>query len=96
MWAHDLNERLNAPARLNTAKILGRRDQPAFFVPLLRHCSFVTTALLRCIMYILILVAATVLVLFLVQRPRRRAGEAFDWTYRRPWYKPRWIFPDDR
>jgi hypothetical protein len=47
-------------------------------------------------MYILGLVAAVVVLMFLMQPPRRRAGEPFDWTYRRPWWRPRWFFPNQR
>jgi hypothetical protein len=34
--------------------------------------------------------------LVLLTPPRRRKGEPFDWTHRRPWWRPRWAFPDDR
>jgi hypothetical protein len=47
-------------------------------------------------MYILLLIGATILVLFLMKRPHRRSGEPFDWSYRRPWYKRRWIYRDGR
>jgi len=47
-------------------------------------------------MYIFCLLAAVVLFMFIVQRPRRRPDEAFDWTHRRRWWRPRWAFPDDR
>jgi len=47
-------------------------------------------------MYILCLGAAVVLLVLLLQRPKRRPGEPFDWTHRRRWWRPRWVFPDDR
>ncbi|HEX7479166.1 MAG TPA: hypothetical protein VF331_15275 [Polyangiales bacterium] len=47
---------------------------------------------------VFILLALVVLfALVLLTPPRRRKkGEPFDWTHRRPWWRPRWAFPDDR
>jgi hypothetical protein len=46
---------------------------------------------------IIVLAALSVLMLLTMRsRPRRKQGEPFDWSHRRPWYKPRWAFPDDR
>jgi len=36
------------------------------------------------------------LLLLLPSRRRRKQGEPFDWSHRRPWWKPRSMFPDDR
>jgi hypothetical protein len=46
--------------------------------------------------FIGILLAAIVLFLLVTPRRARRKGEPFDWTYRRPWWRPRWAFPDNR
>jgi peptidoglycan/LPS O-acetylase OafA/YrhL len=43
-----------------------------------------------------LLLAAAVLLVYLIGRPRRRKGEPFDWSHRRRWWRPRWAFPDDR
>jgi hypothetical protein len=43
-----------------------------------------------------IVAALSVLLLFLPQRKRRKQGEPFDWSHRRPWWRPRSLFPDDR
>jgi hypothetical protein len=37
-----------------------------------------------------------ILLLLLPSRRRRKQGEPFDWSHRRPWWKPRSMFPDDR
>jgi hypothetical protein len=43
-----------------------------------------------------IIAALCVLALLRPRRTRRRKGEPFDWSHRRPWWRPRWAFPDDR
>jgi len=43
-----------------------------------------------------LIVAAVLLCVFAFRQPRRRAGQPFDWTHRRRWWRPRWAFPDDR
>jgi hypothetical protein len=43
-----------------------------------------------------ILAAVIILLLLLPTRRRRKQGEVFDWSHRRPWWKPRSMFPDDR
>jgi hypothetical protein len=40
--------------------------------------------------------ALSVLLLLLTTRTRRKPGEPFDWAHRRPWWKARSLFPDDR
>jgi hypothetical protein len=45
---------------------------------------------------LLLLVAAALFVMFVRKPPRRKPGEPFDWSYRRPWWRPRWAFPDNR
>jgi hypothetical protein len=47
-------------------------------------------------MYIIGLLVATVALMFVLHRRRRQPGEPFDWSYRRPWWRPRWAFPDNR
>lgn len=46
---------------------------------------------------IVIFAAVSLLLLLLLPSQRRRKqGEPFDWSHRRPWWKPRSMFPDDR
>jgi hypothetical protein len=47
-------------------------------------------------MYLICLMAALVLLIFLVQRPRRRPGDPFDWSYRRRWWRLDRLFWNDR
>lgn len=45
------------------------------------------------------LIVLAALSLFLLLWPARRSrkkGEPFDWSHRRPWWRPRSVFPDDR
>jgi hypothetical protein len=43
-----------------------------------------------------ILAALSLLLLFVPARRHRKPNEPFDWSHRRPWWRPRSIFPDDR
>lgn len=43
-----------------------------------------------------IFAAVSLMLLLFLPSPRRRKGEPFDWSHRRPWWKPRSMFPDDR
>jgi hypothetical protein len=46
---------------------------------------------------VIAVVAALIVALLLLPGSRRRGkDEPFDWTHRRPWWRPRWAFPDDR
>lgn len=45
---------------------------------------------------VVILLAVLIALTLFMTRPRRKRGEPFDWSHRRPWWKPRSLFPDDR
>jgi hypothetical protein len=47
-------------------------------------------------MYVIILILATLVVCWLTLREPERGKRKFDWTRRRRWWRPAWLFPDDR
>jgi hypothetical protein len=45
---------------------------------------------------LLVIAFATLLFIVLTSRKRRKPGEPFDWSYRRPWWRRHFRFPPNR